>query len=102
MGKSKDDLKWPGHGIHIWRFGRNGSLIYSRWESVEVDLNDLSSEYKILDVVGCGGTLHFHLTKKSARALFSWRAKVSYTGENPERDLAEQNDLGEYGYEIAP
>ena len=60
---NKADFKWQWRVIIIGRFGRKGPLIYVTGNSVEVDLNDLTPSNKISDVIGCGETLHLHLTK---------------------------------------
>ena len=65
-GENKADLKWQGRGIIIARFGRNGDLIYPRGISIDVDLNDLTPENKMPDVIDRGGTFHLHLTMGNA------------------------------------
>ena len=42
-----------------------------RFDAVEVDLNDLTSTNKILDVLGCDGSLRMHLTVTKSHIRFS-------------------------------
>ena len=59
-GENKSGFKWKRHGIVIGRFGRKFALVYDRWNSGEVDLNDLAPSGMIFDALGCDGALNLH------------------------------------------
>ena len=46
-GGNKADLKWQGHVAIIGGIGRKGDVIYFRWNSMDVDLNDLRPANRI-------------------------------------------------------
>ena len=47
----KADFKWQRRGILIGKFGRTVPILYYRWNSIEVDLNDRMPTGKISEVL---------------------------------------------------
>ena len=86
-GGSKVDLKLQLPWIIVGRFGKKSPLVYSRWSTIEVDLNDLNrSTNKILDVLGCDAELRLHITNtKFPCALFSRFPSVGVPNANTKR-----------------
>ena len=59
--KLKSDKRWQGPGIIIARYGDTYALVHFRGAYLEVSLDDMKSTDRILDVLGCDGTLQLHL-----------------------------------------
>ena len=57
--------------VIIGRFGGRSALVRCRGSYLEVDLDDMRSENRLLDVIGCDGELRLHLpsTKSTIRYL---------------------------------
>ena len=70
--KMKSDKRWLGPGIIIARYGNTYALVHFRGAYLEVALGDMRSTDKILEVLGCDGTLQLHL----ANAKFPLRYLV--------------------------
>ena len=71
-------------GVFIGRFGRKFHLVYFSGDSIGVGLNGPIPTNKIAYVLGCGGTLHLHLTD----TLFDGFPNVSFLEENAQRNFA--------------
>ena len=52
--------------ISISRFGRKYDLVSRRCSKIEGDLNDLTPNDNIYDVLGCDGALHVRLVDSQA------------------------------------
>ena len=59
--KLKSDKRWQGPGIIIARYGNTYALVHFRGAYLEASLDDMKSADRILDVLGCDGTLQLHL-----------------------------------------
>ena len=60
--KAKGDRRWLGPWVIIGGFGGKYALVHIRGSYSEVDLAEMRTENRILDVIGCDGTLQLHLT----------------------------------------
>merc|ERR1712112_36235 len=68
----KSDKRWQGPCIIIARYGNAYALVHFRGSYLEVSLDDMRPTGKILEVLGCDGTLQLHL----ANAKFPLRYLV--------------------------
>ena len=59
--KPKGGRRWQGPGIIIARYGNAYALAHFRGSYLEALLEDLKSKGRVLDVLGCGGTLQLHV-----------------------------------------
>ena len=73
--------------------GVKGALVCFRGNSIEVDINDLRSENRIFDVLGCDGAIHLHLeTSEIPDTLFGGFPNAGVIGGNSERAFTKQTD----------
>ena len=85
--KLKSDKRWQGPGIIIARYGSTYALVHFRGAYLEASLGDMKSTDRILDVLGCDGTLQLHLANtKFSVALFGRFANVNFSFESEERN----------------
>ena len=103
MAKIKADFKRQGNGGFIGRFWRELALVYDRRNTITVDLRDPMSTDGISDVLGCDGSLSFHLTDQKFEKRYMIYSRKLVFGENTKRNCTDkENDAGEYGYSISP
>ena len=120
----KSDKRWQGPGIIIARYGDTYALVHFRGAYLEVSLDDMRSTDKILEVLGCDGTLQLHLANTkfplrylvgSQTLIFLSKARNEILKRNPitwtntdtrlsvrdfyENDLNQQIAINELGVE---
>ena len=59
--KSKGGNRWHGPGVIIARYGNQYALAHFRGSYLGVAMGALKSTDKVLDVLGCDGTLQLHV-----------------------------------------
>merc|ERR1712112_27697 len=100
--KTKGGKRWQGPGVIIARYGNQYDLVHFMGSYLEVAMGDLKSTGKVLDVLGCGGTLHLHVgsTKfplhylvDSQTLIFLSKVRNEFFAEKPYK-------MDKHGYEV--
>ena len=90
--KSKGEKRWQGPGVIIARYGNHYALVHFMGSYLEIAMGDLKSTGKVLDVLGCDGTLQFHVGSAkfplhylvdSQTSIFLSKARNEFLQRNP-------------------
>ena len=88
----KGKKRWQGPGVIIARYGNQYALVHFRGSYLEVALGDLKSTGKVLEVLGCDGTLKLHVGSAkfpirylvdSQALIFLSKVRNGYLQRNP-------------------
>ena len=70
--KTKGERRRLGPGVSIGRFGGKYELVHFRCAYLEVDLDDMRSGNRLLEVLGRDGALQLHLPSTNPQYIIWW------------------------------